>query len=72
MSTICLKILFETGPRFVYFYGATHPSVFTYTQEHTGVAWKVDQSDVTLIVEHSNTLKFMSNIKSYFCINGTS
>ena len=27
-----------------------------------GVAWKLDQSDVTLIVEHSNNLKFMSNI----------
>ena len=27
-----------------------------------GVAWKVDQSDVTLIVEHSNNLKFKSNI----------
>ena len=27
-----------------------------------GVAWKLDQSDVTLIVEHSNNLKFMRDI----------
>ena len=26
------------------------------------VAWKLDQSDVTLVVEHSNNLKSMSNI----------
>ena len=27
-----------------------------------GVAWKLDKSDVTLIVEYSNNLEFMSNI----------
>ena len=27
-----------------------------------GVAWKLDQSDVTLIVEYSNNLKLKSNI----------
>ena len=26
------------------------------------VAWKLDQSDIRLIVEHSNNLKFMINI----------
>ena len=42
----------------VYFY-----SIIEIRQCHCpGVAWKLDQSDVTLIVEHSNNLKFMSNI----------
>ena len=27
-----------------------------------GFAWKLDQSDVTLIVEHSNILKLKSNM----------
>ena len=31
-----------------------------------GVAWKLDQSDVTLNFEHSNNLKFMSNFNGIF------
>ena len=47
-----------------------HNEVITYQSKDyvmqnvivNGVAWKLDQSDVTLIVEHSKNLKPKSNI----------